>query len=121
MKDKVVEILQYTLRKGAGYKFHQIMHEISVPLHIRHDIDVVAYGNSLHDTDSYYLIRAFDSEQQMKVVLEEFYASDDWRSGPREEIIARIELSLKSVLVLTQGAIDGLRGRIISQQSESHY
>jgi hypothetical protein len=108
MKDRIIEILQYTLKKGSGEEFHQIMREVSVPLHARNGIDVVAYGNSLHDADSYYLIRAFDNEEQMKSVLEDFYASAGWRS-PREAIISRIELSLKSVLSLPQSGIDGLR------------
>jgi hypothetical protein len=43
---------------------------------------MVAYGNSLHDADSYYLIRAFESEQQIKSILDDFYASAGWRSGP---------------------------------------
>ena len=85
------------------------MHEVSVPLHTRNGIDVVAYGNSLHDPDSYYLIRAFESEEQMESILDDFYASAGWRSGPREAIISRIELRLKSVLSLPQSVIDGLR------------
>lgn len=109
MKDRIVEILQYTLKKDSGSDFHQIMHEVSVPLHTRNDIDVVAYGNSLHDADSYYLIRAFESEEQMKSVLDDFYASAGWRSGPREAIISRIEVSLKSVLTLPQIAVNELR------------
>lgn len=70
---------------------------------------MVVYGNSLHDADSYYLIRTFESEEQMKSVLDDFYASAGWRNGPREAIISRIELSLKSVLSLPQSGIDGLR------------
>lgn len=58
------------------------MREVSVPLHTRNRIYVVAYGNSLHNADSYYLIRAFESEQQMKSILDDFYASAGWRSGP---------------------------------------
>ncbi|EOK0892946.1 hypothetical protein ACJY98_004973, partial [Escherichia coli] len=109
MKDRIVEILQYTLKKDSGSDFHQIMHEVSVPLHTRNGIDVVAYGNSLQDADSYYLIRAFESEEQMKSVLDDFYASAGWRSGPREAIISRIEVSLKSVLTLPQNAVNELR------------
>lgn len=112
MKDQIVEILQYTLKKGTGESFHKIMREISVPLHTRQGIDVVAYGNSLHDSDSYHLIRAFDSEQQMKKILEGFYASDDWRSGPRQEIIDSIEVSLKSVLALPASTVEGLRNGV---------
>lgn len=47
--ERTVEILQYTLLKGTGTIFHTIMREISVPLHQRHGIDVVSFGNSLHD------------------------------------------------------------------------
>lgn len=108
MEDKIVEILQYTLKTGSGAEFHRIMSEVSVPLHLKHGIDVVAYGNSLHATDSYFLIRAFDNEETMSITLEDFYSSDDWCSGPRKDIISRIELSLKSVLALSQSAVNGL-------------
>ena len=106
---KTIEILQYTLRKGTGADFHAIMQEISVPLHQRHGIDVVAFGNSLHDPDCYYLIRAFDSAESMAAALDAFYASDDWRSGPREDIVGSIEASIKTVISLPQESVEGLR------------
>ncbi|WKA63181.1 NIPSNAP family protein [Pectobacterium aroidearum] len=106
---KTIEILQYTLRKGTGAAFHAIMQEISVPLHQRHGIDVVSFGNSLHDPDCYYLIRAFDSVEKMAAVLDAFYANDDWRNGPREEIIRSIETSIRTVMNLPPESVDGLR------------
>ena len=106
---RTVEILQYTLRKGSGAAFHAIMREISVPLHQRYGIDVVSFGNSLHDPDCYYLIRTFDSPEKMAVVLDAFYASDDWRSGPREEIIHSIETSIRTVMNLPPESVNGLR------------
>ena len=106
---RTVEILQYTLRKGSGAAFHAIMQEISVPLHQRHGLDVVSFGNSLHDPDCYYLIRIFDSPENMTAVLDAFYASDDWRSGPREEIIRSIETSIRTVMNLPPESVDGLR------------
>ena len=106
---RTVEILQYTLRKGTGAAFHAIMQEISVPLHRRHGIDVVSFGNSLHDPDCYYLIRAFDSAEKMAAVLNAFYTSDDWRSGPREDIIRSIETSIKTVINLPLESVEGLR------------
>lgn len=107
--EQTVEILQYTLRKGSGAAFHTIMQEISVPLHRHHRIDVVSFGNSLHDPDCYYLIRAFDSAESMAAVLDAFYASDDWRSGPRENIIHSIETSIKTVICLPSESVEGLR------------
>lgn len=106
---RTVEILQYTLHKGSGAAFHATMQEISVPLHQRHGIDVVSFGNSLHDPDCYYLIRAFDSAESMAAVLDVFYASSDWRSGPREDIVGSIEASIKTVMNLPPGSVDGLR------------
>lgn len=106
---RTVEILQYTLRKGSGATFHAIMQEISVPLHQHHGIDVVSFGNSLHDPDCYYLIRAFDSAESMAAVLDAFYASDDWRSGPREGIVGSIKTSMKTVISLPQESVEGLR------------
>lgn len=108
MKDMIVEILQYTLKKDSGSDFHRIMHEVSVPLHERHGINVIRYGNSHHDADCYYLIRAFDSEEQMKIILGDFYASAEWQNGPREAIVSRIEVSLKSVLTLSPVAVGEL-------------
>lgn len=107
--NKTVEILQYTLHKGTGAAFHAIMQEISVPLHQRHRIDVVSYGNSLHDIDCYYLIRAFESTEDMNTVLNSFYASVDWRYGPRQSIISCIETSIKTVINLPPASVDALR------------
>ena len=106
---RTVEILQYTLRKGSGAAFHAIMQEISVPLHRRHGIDVVSFGNSLHDPDCYYLIRAFDSAESMAMVLGSFYASADWRNGPRQDIVGSIETSMKTVISLPSESVEGLR------------
>lgn len=106
---RTIEILQYTLLKGTGTDFHAIMQEISVPLHQLHGIDVVSFGNSLHDPDCYYLIRAFDSAESMATVLDAFYASADWRNGPREDIIRSIEASIKTVMNLPSESVEGLR------------
>lgn len=63
---RTVEFLQYTLQPSTGNEFHQIMRSVSVPLHQAAGIDVVTYGQSQHDPDSYVLIRAFDHVQNLK-------------------------------------------------------
>lgn len=109
MKHKVIEILQYTLKKGTGEAFHNIMKNVSVPLHQASGIDVVAYGNSLHDSDAYYLIRVFESLENLETVQERFYQSEAWRKGPREAIIEKIGSSLKTVVMLPEEAVEVLR------------
>ncbi|WP_253379948.1 NIPSNAP family protein [unidentified bacterial endosymbiont] len=106
---KTVEFLQYTLNPGTGREFHNIMKQQSIPLHIASGIDIVAFGNSEHDEDSYYLIRAYDNSGHLKKSQEEFYSSDGWKNGPRTAIIERIKVSVKSVMTLGANTVNGLR------------
>ncbi|PKE31466.1 NIPSNAP family protein [Rahnella sp. AA] len=105
---RIVEFLLYSLKKDSGAEFHRIMQEESIPLHRAAGMDVVAYGPSLHDSDSYHLIRAYDSLVHLAESQQSFYQSGDWRNGPREEIICRIKASVKSVVNLSDEAINGL-------------
>ncbi|PHM36285.1 NIPSNAP family containing protein [Xenorhabdus mauleonii] len=109
MKNKIIEILQYELKEGTGKQFHQIMVDISVPLHRSQGIDVISFGNSLHSEDCYCLIRAFEDMSDLSTVLDKFYKSDEWISGPRTEIIEKINNSIKTVVEMPVSAIDGLR------------
>ncbi|MGY3885829.1 NIPSNAP family containing protein [Aeromonas aquatica] len=106
---KTVEFLQYTLQPGTGNGFHQVMLNISVPLHQAAGIDVVTHGQSEHDPDSYLLVRAFGGPEQRVQSLNEFYQSDAWRKGPREEIINSISVSVMSVMSMESATIDALR------------
>lgn len=45
----------------------------------------------------------------MATALDAFYASADWRNGPREDIISSIETSMKTVINLPAESVDGLR------------
>lgn len=106
---KAVEILLYSLQPGTGDEFHTIMQTVSVPLHQSVGMDVVAYGKSIHDSDAYYLIRAYDDLDHLETSQNAFYKSDAWRSGPRADIIARIATSLKSVVPMSAEAVEALR------------
>ncbi|HMD83008.1 MAG TPA: NIPSNAP family protein, partial [Anaerolineales bacterium] len=59
-----VEIRSYTLKPGTRDEFHRLFIEDAFPMLQRWNVDVVAYGRSLHDENSYYLIRRFDSLSQ---------------------------------------------------------
>lgn len=106
---KTVEILLYTLKPGTGQDFHKIMIEQSAPLHYASGMDIVVFGNSVHNEDSYYLIRSYDDLEHLNVSQETFYHSDAWKNGPRAAIIDRIETSMKTVLILSEKTLDDLR------------
>ena len=105
----IVEIRSYNLNPGTRAEFHRLFLEEAMPLLQRWDVDVVGYGPSLHDENSYYLIRRFDSIVHREESENAFYGSDEWRKGPREAIIALIENYTEAVLELDDATVQGLR------------
>src|SRR6266545_3971655 len=95
-----VEIRSYNLKPGIRDEFHRLFLEAAMPLLQRRNVDVVAYGPSLHDENSYYLMRRFDSLAHREESEDTFYGSDEWRQGPRQAILALIENYTEIVLDL---------------------
>jgi NIPSNAP len=108
-----LEIRSYALTAGRRAEFHRLFMEEAMPLLKRWAVDVVAYGPSLHDENSYYLIRCYDNLAHREESENAFYGSDEWRQGPREAIIALIENYTEVVLELDEIAIQGLRKRTV--------
>ena len=106
---QLIEIRSYTLKPGTREEFHRLFLQEALPMLQRWNVDVVAYGPSLHDQDSYFLMRRFDSLVRREESEDAFYGSDEWKQGPRESIIALIENYTEIVLELEEATIDGLR------------
>ena len=104
-----VEIRSYNLKPNTREEFHRLFLEAAMPLLQRWNVDVVGYGPSLHDENSYYLIRRFDSLVQRDESEDAFYGSDEWRRGPRASILACIENYTEIVLELDDVTVQGLR------------
>lgn len=105
-----VEIRSYNLKPGTRDEFHRLFLERAFPMLKRWNVDVVAYGPSLHDQDSYFLMRHYDSLAQREASENDFYGSDEWKQGPREAIVALIENYTEVVLELDGDTLQGLRG-----------
>lgn len=106
-----LEIRSYILKQGTRAEFHRLFMEEAMPLLARWKVDVVGYGPSLHDENSYYLMRRYDSLAQREESEDAFYSSDEWRQGPREAILALIENYTEIVLELDGVTLEGLRKR----------
>jgi hypothetical protein len=104
-----VEIRAYTLKSGTRADFHRLFVERSLPMLHRWQVDVVAYGSSPHDADSYYLIRAYESLEARAQSQDAFYGSAEWREGPRESLLALVENYATAVLELDEETVKGLR------------
>ena len=75
----------------------------------RWKMDVVAYGPSLHDKDSYFLMRAFEGIDQRQKAEDAFYGSEEWIKGPRERVLADIDSYTTIVVHLDDVTLQGLR------------
>ena len=106
---RYVEVRSYNLKPGRREEFHRMVLDRSMPLVRKWKVDVVDFGPSLHDEDSYYLIRAYGSLAERASSHEAFYASPEWRQGPREAILALIESDTSVVLELEETTVDLLR------------
>jgi hypothetical protein len=105
-----VEIRSYNLKPGTRAEFHRLFLEEAFPMLKRWNVDVVAYGPSLHDEDTYYLMRRYDSLADREQSEHDFYGSDEWRQGPRTAILALIENYTEVMLELDGDTVQGLRG-----------
>jgi hypothetical protein len=106
-----VEIRSYNVKPGARDQLHQMVVELSIPMLERWNVDVVAFGPSPHDEDSYYLIRRYDSLAHREQSQEAFYGSDEWKLGPREPMLALIENYTSIILELDEATINGIRNK----------
>ena len=104
-----IEIRSLNLKLGTRDQFHRLYIEEALPLLRRWNFDVVAHGPSLHDENTYYVIRRFDSLAEREKMEDAYYASDDWRQGPRERILALIESYVDVVLEVDEVTVRGLR------------
>jgi hypothetical protein len=105
----VLEIRTYTLKPGTRERFHQLFEGRSLPLLRRWNIDVVTYGPSLHDANSYVLMRAFSTLAERDRVEQRFYDSPEWRVGLRAAVLADIEVYTTVVIRADAPTLRSLR------------
>jgi hypothetical protein len=106
---RLVEIRSYNLKPGTRDRFHQRFVRESLPMLRRWNVEVVGYGPSLHDHDSWFLMRGFASVEARQTSEDAFYGSDEWKKGPREATLADIESYTTVVVRLDDAGIAGLR------------
>ncbi len=107
--NRVLEIRCYNLKPGTRDRFHKLFVQTSLPMLRRFKVDVVAYGPSLHDSDSYFLMRSYPSLEDRQRSEDAFYGSDDWRKGPRDAVMADIENYTTVLIEVDDATIQSLR------------
>jgi len=106
---RLIQIRSYALKPGRSPAFHELFVTRSLPLLKEAGIEVVAFGASPHESDAWFLIRAFDDLAQLNAQEDAFYASAAWRHGPREAIVDAIDRYLDTLLWLSPASIEDMR------------
>ena len=73
-----------------------------------------------HEPDTYFLVRAYSSLADLEAQQDAFYGSAEWRNGPREDVVSRIESHLSTTLWLSDASIEDLRRSNAPADQESH-
>ena len=89
--DQVLEILTIDICPGRRDEFHRLYITEALPLLVKWRFRVVAHGPSLHDENTYYVIRLFKSLDDRQASEDAYYSSDDWKNGPRSAILDMVE------------------------------
>lgn len=106
---RLIEIRTYRLLPETINAFHQAMHTLAVPMLRAKGMDVVAYGRSDHEEETYFLIRSYQNREALEREQAAFYGSDDWRLGPRRELVDRIQTYVNTLLWLSDSAVASMR------------
>ncbi len=87
----ITEIRIYKLKSGRSGEFGKLFTEQSLPMLRRWKVNVVDYGISLIDPDSFYLVRGYENTEHRKQSQDAFYGSEEWVKGPEQAIMDCIE------------------------------
>ena len=77
MANRCLEIRILRLHHGQREQFVARFRDQLLALHQHHGIEVVAWGLSLHDQGSFYVIRAYSSVEARQDSMDAFFGSDD--------------------------------------------
>lgn len=105
---ELVEIRTYRLKAGSVERFVAAFRD-ALPLVRASGMDVVAFGRSDHEHESFFLIRAYDDRAHLEAQQDAFYSSRAWREGPREGLLACLDDYLNTLVWLSEQGIEDLR------------
>lgn len=104
---KLVEIRTYRLKPGCAERFVAAFQR-ALPL-VGEAMDVVAFGRSDHEHESFHLIRAYRDRVQLEGQQDAFYSSAAWHNGPREALLECLDDYLNTLIWLTDEGVEDLR------------
>ncbi len=105
---KLIEVRTYRLKPGSAETFIAAVKQ-ALPLVRASGMDVIAFGRSDHEQESFFLIRAYADREHLVAQQDAFYGSTIWREGPRQALVDCLDTYLNTLLWLPDAAVDALR------------
>ena len=113
MANRFVEFRLLRLHPGQRESFTARFADQLLALHERHGIEVVSWGLSLHDSDSFYVIRAYPSVEGRQETLDALFGSDEWLMNQEEDVWGMIESYNTCVVEASEPLVEALRTGLV--------
>jgi hypothetical protein len=89
--NQVLEVKIVRIHHGQRDAYHDYMREGLARVYEAQGLRYIYYGPSLHDEDSYFVIRAHPSVADRAERLDAVYGSQDWLMNHEEKVLAMVE------------------------------
>jgi len=113
--NQLLEVRVYKIHHGRRGEFADRMSTALVPLFKRHGVEVVHFGPSLHDEDSYFLMRSYRSVADRQSRLDALYGSAEWLMNHEEAVLGMIDTMDTAVLDAGEWLVEVLKERFQTQ------
>lgn len=90
-ENSLLEMRLFKLKPGTRAEFHRVSQDGTIPMMRRYAITVLDFGPLLNNEDGYFLLRAFDSEQDRVDKSQAIYATAEWEENYDAPVSAMIE------------------------------
>lgn len=118
MPNRVVEFRVFRLHRGRREEFATRFEAHLLPLHRRLGIELVSWGPSLHDQDSYFVIRVHPSVETRQEAMDSLFGSDEWLMNQEEEVLGMIESYNTCVVEACEPLIEAMRSGMMKAQEQ---
>lgn len=112
--NRVLELRIFRLHHGQRDEFVTRFREHLLPMQKSHGIEVVTWGPSFHDQDSFLLVRAYASIEARQAALDAMFGSTEWLMDQEEAVLGMIESYNTSVVEADEKLIEAIRAGLVT-------
>lgn len=105
---RILELRIFRLHHGRRNEFIARFRDHLLPMLQRHGIEVVAWGSSLHDQESFYVVRAYPSVEARQTALDAMFGSTEWLMQQEDAVLGMIESYNTSVVEAEEWLIEAI-------------